>query len=62
MDVALKITGVEKNTLGKLVVTVNLRGYLIRVLNERSIIDSGVFLSSVVGDSYSACYSVGDTC
>ena len=61
LDVALKITGVEKNTLGKLVVTVNLRGYLIRVLNERSIIDGGVFCLLWLVILKSACYSVGDT-
>ena len=35
LDVALNVTGVEKNPLGKLVVAVNTRGHLIRVFNER---------------------------
>ena len=43
MDVALKIAGVEKNTLGKLCGCGQPRGHLIRVLNERSVNDGGDF-------------------
>ena len=43
LDIALKITGVEKNTLGKLAVTVNLEAIFIRVLKERSVNDGGDF-------------------
>ena len=43
VDIALKITGVEKNTLGKLAVTVNLEAIFIRVLKERSVNDGGDF-------------------
>ena len=49
LDVPLKITGVEKipSDCGQL------RGHLIRVLSERSVIDGLDFFSSVVGDSQS---------
>ena len=40
-----------ENTLRKLVVAVNLKAILIRVLNERNICDGGNFCFFVVGDS-----------
>ena len=57
LDVALKITGVEK------IPSENLwpRGHLIRVLNERSINDCGDFCLMWLVILKSAWYSVGDT-
>ena len=47
LDVALKIAGVEKIP-SKSCGCGQPRGHLIRVLNERSVIDCGRFLSSVI--------------
>ena len=41
LEVALNTAGVEKNTLGKLAVTVNAGGHSIRVLNEKSVSKGG---------------------
>ena len=62
LDVALKITGVEKNTLGKLVVAVNLEAIWFEFwMKGASVNDGGIFCLLWLAIFKSAWYSVGDT-